>query len=94
MSARSSSGRNSSARSRRSAVMSTSRKETPVPVALRFRRAGFRGLVASFFMRISFVRRIGGSEPNSPTHGRKLLAASPSTTFARPNARACEPPHG
>ncbi|HEY5206182.1 MAG TPA: hypothetical protein VIJ63_16485 [Roseiarcus sp.] len=22
-------------------------------------------------MRISFVRRIGGSEPNSPTHGRK-----------------------
>ncbi len=52
--------------------MSTSRKETPVPVALRFRRAGFRGLLASFFMRISFVRRIGSSEPNSPTHGRKL----------------------
>jgi hypothetical protein len=53
--------------------MSTSRKETPVPVALRVRRAGFRGLLASFFMRISFVQRIGGSEPNSPTHGRKPL---------------------
>ena len=72
MSAKSSSGRNSSARSRRRAVMSTSRNETPVPVALRFRRAGSRGLPASFFMWIPFVRRIGGSEPNSPTHGCKL----------------------
>jgi glycosyltransferase involved in cell wall biosynthesis len=72
MSAKSSSGRNSSARSCRRAAMSTSLKEAPVPVALPFRRAGFRGLPASFFMRISFVRRIGGSETNSPTQGRKL----------------------
>ena len=87
MSAKSSSGGNSSARSRRRAVMSTSRKETPVPVALRFRRAGLRGLLASFFMRIPFVGRIESCESNSPTCGRKLLAASLSTSFAGPNRR-------
>jgi glycosyltransferase involved in cell wall biosynthesis len=64
--------------------MLTSRKETPVPVALHFRRAGFRGLLESFFMRIPFVGRIESCESNSPIHGRKLLAASLSTSFAGP----------
>jgi hypothetical protein len=39
-------------------------------------------------MRISFVKRIGSSESNSPTHGRKLLAASLSTSFAGEDRRS------
>ncbi len=71
MSAKSSSGGNSSARSSKGGHVNVAKGDA------RPRRAAFPArrlprFAGKLLHGIPFVRRIGGSEPNSPTHGRKL----------------------